>query len=136
MKKIKKVLALIVVIIAMSSVAQANYLYGLMTEFRTEDLIKLNAWEHIGKKGMGYNYGMIEIDTACMEIGHIEGILDTDDSEIKQVGFFIETTTPFNVPLDTIDFYVFYMVNNFWEPSARSIGMNYHPFPIDMDYKE
>lgn len=136
MKIVKSLFIATAITIIMSTITQANYLYGLMTEFRTEDLIKLNAWEQIGKKGMGYNWGMIEIDTACLEIGNIVGILDTDDPEIKQVGFFIETTTPFNVPLDTIDFYAFYMTKNFWETSARSIGMNYHPFPINMNYKE
>ena len=135
MKRIKVVLAAVIMIIAMSSIVQAKQLWGLVAEFRTEDLIKLNAWEHIGKNEMGYKWGMIERDTADLEVGYIVGIIDTEDPEIKQVGFFFDKLNTYRVDYNSINYYVYYITRNFWEPSARSIGMNYHPFPIDMDYK-
>lgn len=141
MKAVKITILIIAMTLMMALQAQAKQLWGLMAEFRTEDLVKVNAWEMIGKKGKDYNTGkdynwaMIDKDTADMEIGHIVGILDTDDPEIKKVGFFYEKLCTYRVDYHDIEMYVFNMTSNSYEPSIRSVRLDNVPFPIDMDYK-
>lgn len=141
MKIIKTLIVIMTMTLLMTLQVQAKQLWGLVAEFRTEDLMKVNAWEMIGKKGKDYNTGkdynwaIIEKDTADMEIGHIVGILDTEDPGIKKVGFFYEKLTTYRVDYHNINFYVFNMISNLSEPAIRSVRLDNKPFPIDMDYK-
>ena len=103
--------------------------WGLFADFRTEDLVRINAWDMIGKSGWYYDWGIVSNPYLNLEIGNITCILDTDDPNVKKVGFVFEKITIYIVDYNEIDWAVHLMTPH---PTGEvwSISQDNKCFPL------
>ena len=103
--------------------------WGLFADFRTEDLVRINAWDMIGKKGWFYDWGIVANPSLDLEIGNIACILDTEDPNVKKVGFTYSMITVYTVDYNEINWAVHLMTPH---PTGEvwSITQNNKCFPL------